>query len=119
MDVPVVRPENMRSVRRRPHRTSRRGIALLAAVVSISYTTAQDAQAQAVDATTAVHFLEQASFGPTALDVAGVQGMGPAAWVDQQMGMPESPIPDALDGNAVRSQLYLNMATGPDSCASG
>jgi hypothetical protein len=61
-----------------------------------------------------VHFLEQASFGPTALEVTAVQGMGPSAWIDQQLAMPESPMPDGLDGNAVRSQLYLNMASGPD-----
>ena len=36
----------------------------------------QVAHAQ-VDATTAVHFLEQASFGPTALEVTAVQGDGP------------------------------------------
>jgi uncharacterized protein (DUF1800 family) len=79
-----------------------------------SYTNAQVGHAQGVDATTAVHFLEQASFGPTALEVTAVQAMGPSAWIDQQMAMPESPMPDGLDGNAVRSQLYLNMASGPD-----
>lgn len=70
--------------------------------------------AQGTDATTAVHFLEQASFGPTALDVNTVQSIGPYAWIQQQFGVPESQIPDGLDGNGVRSQLYLNMATGPD-----
>ncbi|MEP7116776.1 MAG: DUF1800 family protein [Acidobacteriota bacterium] len=70
--------------------------------------------AQATDATTAVHFLEQSTFGPTAIDVQGVQNIGPQAWLNDQFGMPESPVPDGLDGTQLRSQLYLNMATGPD-----
>ena len=97
------------AVARRGHRA----LAILSATVLISYMDRPVAHAQ-VDATTAVHFLEQASFGPTALEVTAVQGLGPAAWIDQQMAMPESPLPDGLDGNAVRAQLYLNMATGPD-----
>ena len=72
-----------------------------------------------VDATTAVHFLEQASFGPTALEVTAVQGIGPAAWLNQQMAMPESPLPDGLDGNAVRAQLSSTWPPGPTNCASG
>jgi hypothetical protein len=92
----------------------RRRMAVLTAVVSISCIRAQSGHAQVTDATTAVHFLEQASFGPTALDVTAVQAIGPSAWIDQQLAMPESPTPGGLDGNAVRSQLYLNMATGPD-----
>ena len=84
------------------------------AFVLVSYTGVQIGHAQATDATTAVHFLEQASFGPTALDVVSVQSMGPAAWINQQMALPESPLPDGLNGDAVRSQLFLNMADGPD-----
>ncbi|MEZ5417566.1 MAG: DUF1800 family protein [Vicinamibacterales bacterium] len=80
--------------------------------VQFSYVAAVGAQA--TDATTAVHFLEQASFGPTALEVANVQAIGPAAWIDQQLATPESPIPSGLDSNAVRAQAYLNMANGPD-----
>ncbi len=89
-----------------------RALAVLAVLVQISY--APHVFAQATDVTTAVHFLEQATFGPTALDVANVQAMGPSAWMQQQFAMPESPIPDGLDGNAVRAQVYLNMANGPD-----
>ena len=55
----------------------------------------QVAHAQATDATTAVHFLEQATFGPTALDVTAVQGMGPAAWIHQQFGSPRARSPTA------------------------
>ena len=54
------------------------------------------------------------TFGPTALEVSAVQAIGPRRWIDQQLPVPESPIPDGLDGNAVRSQVFLNMATGPD-----
>ena len=113
MDVPVVPPKNARSVRQAITGAAFAAIAILSATVLISYMDRPVAHAQ-VDATTAVHFLEQASFGPTALEVTAVQGIGPAAWIDQQMAMPESPLPDGLDGNAVRAQLYLNMATGPD-----
>jgi uncharacterized protein (DUF1800 family) len=114
MNVPRVRPDFDRTARLTPVSGLRARIALLTAFVAISYTTAQVGHAQGVDATTAVHFLEQASFGPTALDVVSVQSMGPAAWIDQQMTLPESPLPDGLNGDAVRSQLFLNMATGPD-----
>ncbi len=89
-----------------------KALAVLVAAVQISYVA--PALAQGTDATTAVHFLEQATFGPTALDVATVQSIGPAAWLQQQLAMSESPIPDGLDGNAVRAQVYLNMANGPD-----
>ena len=114
MNVPGVRPEFAVTAPATGWRRVHARIALLTAFVAFSCTNAQVGHAQSVDATTAVHFLEQASFGPTALEVAAVQGMGPSAWIDQQLAMPESPMPDGLDGNAVRSQLYLNMASGPD-----
>ena len=87
-------------------------LAVLTAAVHFSYV--PPVSAQQVDATTAVHFLEQATFGPTATEVVKVQSIGPQAWIDEQFEMPESPIPDGLDGNAVRAQAYLNMANGPD-----
>lgn len=96
----------------RPRRPKGRALAVLAVLVQILY--ASHVFAQATDVTTAVHFLEHASFGPTPLDVASVQAIGPAAWLQQQFAVPESPIPDGLDGNAVRAQVYLNMANGPD-----
>ena len=98
--------------RRRPRRTGRTALAVLVVLVQFLYV--DRVFAQATDASTAVHFLEQATFGPTALEVANVQAIGPAAWIQQQLAMPESPIPDGLDGNAVRAQVYLNMANGPD-----
>jgi len=93
-------------------RQRRMALAVLAAFVQFLYV--ERVSAQATDATTAVHFLEQATFGPTALDVASVQAIGPSAWIQQQLAMSASPIPDGLDGNAVRAQAYLNMANGPD-----
>ena len=97
----------------RPRRTaSRAWLAVLTAAVHFSYV--GTVSAQQVDATTAVHFLEQATFGPTATEVVKVQGMGPQGWFDEQLELPESPIPDGLDGGSVRTQAYLNMANGPD-----
>ena len=114
MNVPRVRPEIARSAHTTGRRRRRGRIAFLTAFVIFSYTGARNGYAQAVDATTAVHFLEQASFGPTANEVTRVQSMGPAAWIAEQMALPESPMPDGLNGDAVRSQLYLNMAAGSD-----
>ena len=72
------------------------------------------AWAQQLPTAQAVHFLEQATFGPTTADVAAVQSMGVVPWLDAQMQLPESQMPDGLDSNQVRSQLFLNMANGPD-----
>ena len=107
-------PNSTQFPRRPARHTLRPRIALLLAGVLLSYAAPPTVHAQGVDATTAVHFLEQASFGPTALEVTNVQAIGPYAWIQQQFAIPESPMPDGLDGNGVRSQLYLNMATGPD-----
>ncbi len=112
MIAPEIQPYFDVAPRCRPRRASRTALAVLVVLVQFSYV--GRVFAQATDASTAVHFLEQATFGPTALDVANVQAIGPAAWVQQQLAMPESPIPDGLDGNAVRAQVYLNMANGPD-----
>ena len=96
---------------RRP-RAGWRHIAILTGLVQILYV--GHGFAQGTDATTAVHFLEQSTFGPTALDVAAVQGMGPQTWLTNQFQLPESPLPAGLDSNQLRAQVYLNMATGPD-----
>ncbi len=69
---------------------------------------------QTVSGRPAAHFLEQATFGPSAADVANVEATGSAAWLQQQFQAPESVIPDELTGAAVRHQLFLNLANGPD-----
>jgi uncharacterized protein (DUF1800 family) len=62
----------------------------------------------------AARFLEQATFGPTMADVALVQSIGKAEWINQQFSTPESPIVDSTNGANIRNQLFLNMANGPD-----
>jgi uncharacterized protein (DUF1800 family) len=64
--------------------------------------------------TQAAHFLEQATFGPTAVDVAAVQALGIQGWLDQQFQAAESPVADGLDGTQLRNRVFLNMATGQD-----
>ena len=91
-------------------------IALLASLIALcsSYTPAQ-VPVPAADTRTAAHFLEQATFGPTAADVALVESIGVYPWILQQFALPESPIPDATnDGNIPRNALFLNMANAPD-----
>jgi uncharacterized protein (DUF1800 family) len=112
MNAPETPPYSAVAVRSTPrHRWWTR---LAIPITGVLFLYAGPVSAQAVDATTAVHFLEQATFGPTALDVASVQSIGPSAWIQQQFQMPESQMPAGLDSNAVRAQLYLNMANGPD-----
>jgi Protein of unknown function (DUF1800) len=73
------------------------------------------AQSRSVaDARPAAHLLEQATFGPSAADVAFVEANGFGAWLQQQFQTAESLIPDGLDGGGVRNQLFLNMANGSD-----
>jgi hypothetical protein len=62
----------------------------------------------------AIHFLENATFGPAVGDLVEVVGIGPDAWLEQQFNLPESPMPDGLDTNQVRAQLFLNMINGRD-----
>lgn len=67
-----------------------------------------------VDNLGAVRFLERASFGPTAAEVAAVQSSGFQYWLAQQFLQPESVMPDGLDVGQVRARLFLNMANGTD-----
>jgi hypothetical protein len=75
-----------------------------------------DAQPDATpdDIRTATHFLENATFGPTGPDIADVLRRGRDGWLAHQFSLPESAMPDGLDTNQVRAQLYLNMARGHD-----
>lgn len=67
-----------------------------------------------VDLETAVTFLQQATLGPNAADVAAVMANGREYWLVQQMKLPETTIPDGLDINALRAQVYTNMTNGND-----
>jgi len=40
--------------------------------------------------------------------------MGRDNWIQQQFALPESQVPDGLDTNQTRAQLFLNMANGAD-----
>lgn len=67
----------------------------------------------------AARFLDQASFGPTASDLALVKNLGPTAWISQQLGLPASAFPPNPDGSnaamtALRNTWYKNMVSGPD-----
>ena len=65
-------------------------------------------------ANSAAQFLELATFGPTAADVAAVQTGGKTAWLAYQFSLPETPLADGLSTDGVRNQLFLNMANAPD-----
>ncbi|MDH4065685.1 MAG: DUF1800 domain-containing protein, partial [Acidobacteriota bacterium] len=69
---------------------------------------------QGVTRQAAAHFLEQATFGPTAGDVDLVISGGADQWLNGQFALPESPIPDDPDVNDIRNALFLNMVNGPD-----
>lgn len=64
----------------------------------------------------AARLLEQATFGPTAADIALVKSLGAAAWIDQQMGMKATAIVpgDAGSVDPVRQRWFKAMATAPD-----
>lgn len=66
------------------------------------------------DVATAQRLLHDASFGPTTGEMAAVQATGVNYWLWQQINKPASTIPDGLDINALRAQVFQNMATGPD-----
>jgi hypothetical protein len=91
MNAPEIPPYFDVAPRCRPRRSGRTALAVLVVLVQFLYV--DRVFAQATDASTAVHFLEQATFGPTALEVANVQAIGPSAWIQQQLAMPESPVP--------------------------
>ncbi len=62
----------------------------------------------------AARFLEQATFGPTAAEIANVKTNGVNAWLNAQFTAPVSPMPVAADLNSLRRNWYVNMATGQD-----
>ncbi len=67
----------------------------------------------------AARFLEQATFGPTASDLAKLQELGQANWIAAQLAIPPSALPPNPDGSnaamrALRNTWYTNMANGQD-----
>ncbi len=62
----------------------------------------------------AARFLEQASFGPTAAELANVRAIGAPSWLAQQLALPASPIPFTTDMTALRKAWYQNMLGGAD-----
>lgn len=63
---------------------------------------------------TAARLLEQATFGPRPADVAKVQQMGVAPWIDEQLALSETPIPDAADTGVLRRWALYNYTHAPD-----
>ena len=94
----------------------RRQISFLLVLVALCNlpAVARQPESPQVTAREAAHFLEQATFGPTAAEVAAVQALGYGAWLQQQFVLPESVMPAGLDVNQTRDQLFLNMANGTD-----
>lgn len=74
----------------------------------------QLAAADTPSVVSAAHFLNQATFGPTAADIAAVRARGADQWLLEQFALPESPIADGLNTSGVRNAVFSNMATGPD-----
>lgn len=61
-------------------------------------------------------FLEQSTFGPTPQLTAYVNQIGIQAFLNQQLGLPESALPDfsAQQNSQLIDQFYTNLATGQD-----
>jgi uncharacterized protein (DUF1800 family) len=63
----------------------------------------------------AARLLEQASFGPTPASIARVKQLGAAGWIDEQLAMPETPIPVPGSDNRASQSQYLNrLSAAPD-----
>lgn len=64
----------------------------------------------------AARLLEQATFGPTAADIALVKSLGATAWINQQIAMAATPIVpgDAGSVDPVRQRWFVAMVTAPD-----
>lgn len=66
------------------------------------------------DAVTAERLLQQATFGPTAAEFAAVKTKGVVRWLAEQFRIPVSGVPDGLNNNQLRDQMFLKMANGQD-----
>jgi uncharacterized protein (DUF1800 family) len=87
-------------------------LAVLAGLVLVLHTPL--AARQGITRSAAAHFLDQATFGPTASDVDLVISAGYDQWLNDQFALPESPMPDDPDVDDIRNALFLNMANGQD-----
>lgn len=67
-----------------------------------------------LDALAAERFLQQATFGPTAAEIAALQTKGIDQWMTEQIALSPSAIPDGLDISQVQAQVLLKMANGAD-----
>jgi len=63
----------------------------------------------------AARLLEQATFGPTSAGIARVREIGPAAWIDEQFALAETPVlmPEGNNNSVVRHQ-YLNRLSSAE-----
>ncbi|MFN7985419.1 MAG: DUF1800 family protein [Vicinamibacterales bacterium] len=63
----------------------------------------------------AARFLEQSSFGPTPASLARVQQIGITAYLDEQLNMAPTPIPDFGDDlNALKEWMLYDYTKSPD-----
>jgi uncharacterized protein (DUF1800 family) len=72
------------------------------------------AQAVPRDHLAAARWLEQAAFGPTPAEIARVRSMGSAAWLAEQLAMPETAIEQPADNGLVRAQYLSRLSRAPD-----
>jgi len=63
----------------------------------------------------AARFLMQASFGPTEADIARVQSLGYAGWIDDQLALPQSPHLPYVKANYNAQLFGANFAFVQDS----
>jgi len=64
----------------------------------------------------AARLLEQATFGPTPAGIARVREIGPAAWIDEQFALAETPVlmPEGNNNSVVRHQYLSRLSTAED-----
>jgi uncharacterized protein (DUF1800 family) len=74
--------------------------------------------AQGVSPAAAARFLEQSSFGPTSAEIASVEQLGFAAYINAQFGAPMSTYPDPAAAVtsllSTQETLFTNALTGKD-----
>ena len=86
-------------------------------IPSVPATTVPLFTAPAVDAAevAAARLLEQATFGPTAAEIARVRSLGASTWLAGQLSMPATPVADGGDSpEPVREAWFVAMGAAPD-----